>query len=195
MGARTALFAVLFLGLSGCGSPDQVPVVGMEGASKSTGEVRASRRLYDGAPPVIPHEDFGASCAACHDSRGTPVKGIGFAPPSPHEETPEAAATLRCRQCHVFSLTDELFVQSVFHGLPQDLRAGSRLYDGAPPTIPHGVLLRENCAACHVGPGARPEIVTSHPDRTRCRQCHVQVRTRGVFSSTRGPDTEEQGGS
>jgi len=195
MAARVALFPVLLLGMAGCGSGDQVPVAGMEGAFQSTPEVRASRRLYDGAPPVIPHEDFGADCVACHDSRGIPVKGVGFAPPSPHEGTNEATATLRCRQCHVFSLTDDVFVRSDFRGLPQDMRAGGRLYDGAPPTVPHRILMRENCAACHVGPGARPGIVTSHPDRARCRQCHVPVGTRGVFSSTRGPDPAEQGGA
>jgi predicted CXXCH cytochrome family protein len=52
------------------------------------------------------------------------------------------------------------------------------MYDGAPPTIPHKVFMRENCGACHVGPGAREEILTTHPERTRCRQCHVPVTTR-----------------
>jgi predicted CXXCH cytochrome family protein len=43
--------------------------------------------------------------------------------------------------------------------------------------------MRENCAACHVGPGAREEIITTHPERTRCRQCHVPVTTRdGILS-------------
>jgi cytochrome c-type protein NapB len=38
--------------------------------------------------------------------------------------------------------------------------------------------MRENCAACHSGPGARAEIITTHPERVRCRQCHVPVTTR-----------------
>ncbi|MGW8265368.1 MAG: hypothetical protein ACWGSQ_03320 [Longimicrobiales bacterium] len=190
----SALIA-LVVGLAGCGSGDRVPVPGTEGVFKSTGEFRAARRLYDGAPPVVPHQDFGAACRACHDSRGTAVTGVGFAPASPHEETVESGATVRCRQCHVFVVTDDLFVRSGFEGLRQDLRAGGRLYDGAPPTIPHSILMRENCVACHAGPGARPEIVTSHPERTRCRQCHVPVTTREVFSSTRGVASEGRGDS
>lgn len=194
MVTRLSAFALL-LGMAGCGSGDQAPVPGVEGAFKSTGEARASRRLYDGAPPVIPHEDFGASCTACHDAQGIAVKGVGFAPASPHEGTPVEAATTRCRQCHVAALTEGLFAESDFEGLQQDLRSGARLYDGAPPTIPHPLRMRENCAACHVGPGARPEIVTSHPERSRCRQCHVPVSTRGAFPGTRDPEPEDQGGS
>ncbi|MFH1764748.1 MAG: hypothetical protein ABIF09_11195 [Gemmatimonadota bacterium] len=168
----------LILALTSCGQGDWVPVPDSDGALKSSGEVRAARRLYDGAPPVIPHSDFGAGCSSCHDTEGIAVKGVGFAPASPHDDTGEADATIRCRQCHVFILEDGLFVRSNFTGLQQDLRQGSRLYDGAPPTIPHKVLMRENCAACHVGSGARAEIVTTHPERTRCRQCHVPVTTR-----------------
>lgn len=192
-GAPTLLMGMLFV-ISGCGPGDQVPVPGAEGALKSTGEARADRRLYDGAPPVIPHDDFGADCSACHDSQGTPVRGIGFAPASPHEETRQAGATLRCRQCHVFALTDDLFAGSEFRGMRQDLWRGNRLYDGAPPTIPHKVFMRENCGACHAGPGARPEIMTSHPERTRCRQCHVPVITRDAFSRTQesGPESSEE---
>lgn len=190
MRAPGRLLLTLALGVWGCGSGDQVPVPGKEGAFKSTGELRSARRLYDGAPPVIPHEDFGASCGACHDSRGTAVSGVGYAPASPHEATPEGPATVRCRQCHVFAQTDGLFVESDFQGLAQDLRVGSRLYDGAPPTIPHRILMRENCAACHAGPGARPEILTSHPERSRCRQCHVLVTTRDRFPSDRGSAPE-----
>lgn len=190
-----SLLIALVVGLVGCGPGDRIPVPGTEGAFKSTGELRSARRLYDGAPPVVPHQDFGAACGACHDSRGTAVTGVGFAPASPHDETPESGATVRCRQCHVFVVTDGLFVRSNFEGLRQDLRAGGRLYYGAPPTIPHRILMRENCVACHAGPGARFEIVTSHPERTRCRQCHVPVTTRDVFSSTRGVAPEGRGDS
>ena len=41
-----------------------------DGAMKSSGAVRADRRLYDGAPPVIPHAVFGAACSSCHDTEG-----------------------------------------------------------------------------------------------------------------------------
>ncbi len=167
------------LGLSACGQSDWVEVPGSDGAVKSSGEVRAVRRLYDGAPPIIPHDPFGASCSGCHDAYGAAVEGVGFAPASPHDDTDKADVTVRCRQCHVFANSNGLFVKSVFIGLQQDLRLGGRLYDGAPPTIPHKILMRENCLTCHAGPGARAEIVTTHPERARCRQCHVPVDTRG----------------
>ena len=65
----------------------------------------------------------------------------------------------------------------------QDLSAGDRASGGAPPRIPHRILMRENCGSCHDGPAAREEIRTSHPERTRCRQCHVPVAGTGTFSS------------
>jgi cytochrome c-type protein NapB len=188
---HTSLLMALVLGLAGCSSPDRVPVPGAEGTLKSIGEARAVRRLYDGAPPVIPHEVFGADCGACHDARGTALRGVGFAPAAPHEGTAGADGMIRCRQCHVSALTDQLFVESSFQALRQDLRGGARLYQGAPPTIPHDVFMRENCQACHTGPGARPEILTSHPERARCRQCHVPVVTRDVF--TRSDKSGQEG--
>jgi cytochrome c-type protein NapB len=170
------------LALSGCGGDRWDPVPGHPEAVKSKAEVRAGRRLYDGAPPVIPHGPFGAACSACHDMEGIAVEGIGYAPASPHVGTPEEASTQRCRQCHVFAETDRAFVKSSFAGVPQDLAPGERLYDGAPPTIPHRTFMRETCLACHSGPGAREGIVTSHPERTRCRQCHVPFASRGEAS-------------
>jgi len=172
-------------------APDAVPVPEVEGAAKSTALVRAGRRAYDGAPPTIPHDAFGMSCDACHDRDGTPVTGVGYAPASPHDGTPMAGATTRCRQCHVFAASDELFVESEFVGLPQDLRPGSRATPGAPPTIPHRTLMRENCLACHDGPGAREAIRTSHPERWRCRQCHVAVKDRESFVSAFGEGLSE----
>jgi nitrate reductase cytochrome c-type subunit len=177
------LGAVAVLAVTACGQGDWVPVPDTDGAMKSSGAARAALRLYDGAPPVIPHSEFGAACGSCHDTEGISVEGVGYAPASPHDDTGEVNVTIRCRQCHVPVLDDGLFVQNEFEGLGQDLMPGSRLYDGAPPTIPHRVLMRENCAACHVGPGAREEIITTHPERTRCRQCHVPVTTRdGILS-------------
>jgi cytochrome c-type protein NapB len=172
------LMSVLVLLAAGCGDREWVAVDGSEDALKSSAEYRAGRRLYDGAPPVIGHGEFGADCSSCHDTQGISVKGVGYAPASPHDGTDEEDFTTRCRQCHVFANTTDLFVESEFVGLPQDLRYGTRLYDGAPPTIPHKVFMRENCAACHTGPAARAEILTSHPERTRCQQCHVPITTR-----------------
>ena len=141
---------------------------------------RAMRRAYDGAPPTVPHADVGGACTACHDADGQSV-GKVYAPPSPHVGTAEGGATQRCRQCHVFVTTDAAFVGNEFIGLPQNLRAGSRATPGAPPTIPHRLQMRENCAACHTGPAAREAIRTGHPDRARCRQCHVPVTDTGTF--------------
>ena len=177
--------AAVSIAASGCGS-GTVPVPDRDGAVKSSAAVRAGRRAYDGAPPTIPHEAFGASCEACHDTRGTPVAGVGFAPASPHEGTSKAGATTRCRQCHVFAGGDGLFVESDFVGLRQDLRSGVRATPGAPPTIPHRLLMRDNCVACHDGSAAREEIRTSHPERARCLQCHVATTTRDAFESALG---------
>ena len=134
--------------------------------------VRAAGRAYDGAPPVIPHEIAGA-CTTCHDDDGSAIAGVGVAPASPHGGDRMAGDMRRCSQCHVPAATTALFVPSRFNGLPQGPWRGARFYDRAPPTIPHALQLRENCLSCHAGPAARAEIRTSHPERVRCRQCHV----------------------
>jgi nitrate reductase cytochrome c-type subunit len=181
----------LAVAVNGCGD-DTVPVPGREGAVKSAAHVRAERRAYDGAPPTIPHESFGMRCTACHNEQGQSVPGVGFAPASPHEGTSKTGATIRCRQCHVFAGSEGLFVASEFVGLKQDLRAGARATPGAPPTVPHRILMRENCVACHAGPGAREEIRTGHPERWRCRQCHVPVTTQGTFETAMGEGLTEE---
>ena len=184
----TSLFAAgVILLASGCGDR-WVEVPGGDGAVKSSAEVRAERRAYDGAPPVIPHDSFGGDCSACHDSRGTAVAGVGYAPASPHDDSPAAGNTQRCRQCHVFSSGTDLFAASNFEGLNQDMRVGGRLNPISPPTIPHRILMRESCVACHAGPAAREEIRTTHPERTRCRQCHVEITSRSAFESQLGAE-------
>lgn len=190
IGARVRTLSAVALAAGtlavGCGGGDTVPVPDREGAVKSTALVRADRRAYDGAPPTIPHESFGMDCSACHDERGMPVSGVGFAPASPHVDTEKAGGTVRCNQCHVFATDDGTFVDSEYEPFRQDLRAGGRQYDGAPPTIPHRILMRENCVACHDGPGVREEIRTTHPERARCRQCHVAVTDVELFDSAHG---------
>jgi cytochrome c-type protein NapB len=177
MRAAPALLVIL----AACGP--RAPVPPADQPMPSATLVRAARRAYDGAPPTIPHPDPGAACVACHDADGQAV-GTSFAPPSPHAGTLEEGATRRCRQCHVFVTTDGAFVDSRFVGLPQNLRRGGRATPGAQPTIPHRLQMREHCLACHGGPAARPEISTPHPERTRCRQCHVPVTDTTTFSST-----------
>lgn len=184
--AAVPMMALGALVAAGCSDAGKVPVPDREGAVKSTASVRAERRAYDGAPPTVPHEDFGAACSACHDERGQAVGDFGFAPASPHTGTSKAGGTVRCRQCHVFATTNDLFVASEYEGLRQDLVSGDRATPGAPPRIPHRVLMRENCLACHDGPGAREESRTTHPERARCRQCHVPITEGDVFESALG---------
>ncbi len=174
--------------LAGCKyETDQVAVPGIEGATKTAAKVRSERRLYDGAPPTVPHEDMGADCTGCHTIEGTAVEGLGFAPPAPHVLTDGLSNTARCQQCHVFKTTDEVFVESSFSGLVQDLRHGHKLNQLAPPVMPHKSFMRENCISCHSGPAAREEIRTPHPERTRCRQCHVEQKAVDEFASMAKP--------
>lgn len=168
--------AVAGCGQSVGGAPG-VGVPGVEGAVKSTASVRAERRLFDGAPPVIAHRDFGADCVSCHTMTGMSVPGTGFAPPAPHVDVKPPAAMSRCQQCHPWKVAADEFQPNDFVGLRQDLRQGRRLNDLAPPVIPHQTLLRENCQACHTGPAAREEVRTPHPERVRCVQCHAAQTT------------------
>lgn len=186
---RDSLLGTTLLALMvGCGdspSGDQVGVPGREGATKTAASVRALRRAYDGAPPVIPHDPVGAACIQCHDEDGLAVPDLGFAPPCPHEATRGLSALSNCRQCHVYQATEAVFVANQFRGVPQDLRRGKRLNEFAPPVMPHPVFMRENCHACHDGPAAREEIRCPHPERTNCRQCHVPTTSTEIF--VRGP--------
>lgn len=125
------------------------------------------RRLYFGAPPAAPH-DLGpgmSECLVCHGDADT------GALLTPHP------TRLRCRQCHVAANELPAFRSNKFVGLPQPGRA-PRVQPYGPPLIPHAVLLRENCLACHA-PEARENIITTtHPERLRCQQCHIpQVNT------------------
>ena len=176
-GIECSALIVMSAVATGCDKPLQTAL------APTPQKVRLERRLYSGAPPVIPHEPLGAACTACHTDSGREVPGIGIAPANPHQGTDNAAATINCRQCHVFSNTDDRFAETTFTGyLPSSVR-GDRLYAGAPPVVPHRLFMRENCAACHTGPAARPEIVCTHPERTNCRQCHMQQAVDFVLPS------------
>jgi len=152
---------------AGCGGNGPAPA-----EARSTAE-RANGRAYDGAPPTIPHDATIGTCVTCHDGDGMVIDGVGIAPASPHGEAAAAGNMRSCRQCHVPATARALFVASRFTGLPQGPWKGGRALPGAPPTIPHTLQLREQCATCHDGPAARVEIRTTHPERIRCRQCHV----------------------
>jgi hypothetical protein len=136
-------------------------------------QVRAARRAFDGAPPVIPHPALGGACTNCHSTSARELPGVGIAPPNPHLHTPGLGAGSRCEQCHVWQKTAEVFVASTFQGLRQAPRRGDRLFAHAPPVMPHHLFLREDCLACHAGPAARQEILCTHPERARCQQCHA----------------------
>ncbi len=168
--------AVMFacvVAAAGCAGGEAVGAV-----PRSTG-ARALGRAYDGAPPTIPHDAATGACTTCHDADGAAIAGLGVAPASPHGDGPAAGALRRCRQCHVPATATPLLVASRFTGLPQGPWQGSRATPGAPPRIPHPLQMRGECLACHAGPGARGELRTTHPERVRCRQCHVPETAAG----------------
>lgn len=176
----------------GCGSdPAGTEVPDHPGATKTAATERALRRGYDGAPPVVPHESFGSPCTECHNQEGVSVPGVGFSPPSPHEATAGMSAISRCEQCHVSRVAETLFAENRFAGLHQDLRKGRRLNPIAPPVMPHSVFMRENCIACHSGAAAREPIRTTHPERERCSQCHIEQVTTTTFEPSVSGQTEE----
>ena len=140
------------------------------------------RRAYPGAPPMIPHEVSSnpeaqaQACNQCHEAGGYAAKFSAFTPMTPHPEF------LNCRQCHAAGDRKP----RPFRGNRWVKIAGPRLglsaLPGAPPRIPHGLQMRENCVACHSGGGAVAEIATSHAERGNCRQCHVPWTTSGTWS-------------
>lgn len=166
--AYRRLAIALALACAGCEAGSTGPAL-----APTASLVRADRRLYDGAPPVIPHPPLNIDCVACHTDAGKEAPPLGFAPANPHARTAGLSETSNCRQCHVFRRGEETFVETDFQGLRQQFAKADRLYPGAPPVIPHRVFMRENCTSCHSGPVARPEIRCSHPLRANCRQCHV----------------------
>jgi cytochrome c-type protein NapB len=174
-------FLAAALALTGCrpaDSPTKAAIV----VEQSPALVRAERRLYDGAPPVIPHANMGMGCMNCHNMTGMSVPDIGFAPAMPHGETAGLSEFSNCTQCHVFQADVPPFKGSTFVGLRQDLRKGKKGFAFSPPVMPHPVFMRENCVACHSGPGSREEIRTDHPERPRCTQCHVPQITTELFT-------------
>jgi hypothetical protein len=138
-------------------------------------EVRASRRAFDGAPPTVPHQAFGIDCTVCHTQTGELIPTIGAAPANPHCGASQSAEFANCKQCHLFSQTSSIFVESSFTGRLQTRHASERANRLSPPVTPHSITMRRNCLACHAGPSARPEIRCMHPERTNCIQCHLTV--------------------
>ncbi|TWU48659.1 Nitrate reductase cytochrome c-type subunit (NapB) [Rubripirellula tenax] len=143
-----------------------------EADKKASGQLRASRRAFNGAPPIIPHpveNTTDAACYACH-SGGVQMAGLKASVMS-------HAFLGNCVQCHApmapapFQDVDAAVATS-FVGLPAPTE-GKRAYKGAPPTIPHSQWMRENCSACHGGPNGWAGLESTHPWRTNCTQCHA----------------------
>ncbi len=131
-------------------------------------------RQYPGSPPRIPHEvDLSVSgnetdCLSCHGKGGYSPEFDAFAPVTPHPEN------TMCVQCHAQVQTRELFVETDWVSIVPP-KLGLSFLSTSPPPIPHGLQLRENCIACHTGPGAVVEIRIDHASRGDCRQCHAAV--------------------
>lgn len=142
-----------------------------------------ARRAYPGAPPAIPHaemngSDYGpAPCLGCHRNGGFVPQFKAFAPITPH---PELGA---CNQCHVAAGEGSAFRATEFIAAAEP-PINQEYLNGAPPPIPHGLDMRNNCLSCHASPSAPKEIRTDHPERVNCRQCHaatVENGQQGVF--------------
>ena len=129
-------------------------------------------RQYPGSPPRIPHKvDLSFSgnetdCLSCHAKGGYSPEFGKFVPVTPHPENS------LCYQCHVPLTEEKPFVASDWQSI-EPPRLGRSFLSSSPPTVPHSLQLRENCIACHTGPGAVAEIRVAHASRGNCRQCHV----------------------
>ncbi|MCA9135769.1 MAG: hypothetical protein KDB00_03395 [Planctomycetales bacterium] len=131
---------------------------------------RASRRAFNGAPPVIPHaieQTNDAACYACH-GHGAKI-GERVANRMSH------GFLVNCLQCHgappptPFADVNTA-VSSSFVGLPAPVSA-PRAFPDAPPVVPHSTWMREQCLSCHGG--AWPGLEVTHRWRANCQQCHA----------------------
>ena len=143
-------------------------------------------RQYPGSPPRIPHKippSFALEtydCISCHGRGGYAAEMEAYAPVTPHPENES------CLQCHVPQVTEGLFVETNWQSIEPPAIGRSQQLGGSPPSIPHSLQLREDCIACHTGPGAVAEIRVEHASRGNCRQCHVpMVVTEPVLEFTR----------
>lgn len=173
------LFLVLLLPLQGCGGGDGKGGLAGLGEAESLwpseeayAAYRQELRLYDGAPPVVPHpiDEYGRDdCLACHLDGDAVDEESG----RPAQVTPHPEQT-NCQQCHVARLTSEIFQANLGEGLNRWTTESPRNPLG-PPYIPHRLQDREDCRACHLGEAAADVIVPEHGDRANCRQCHLQL--------------------
>lgn len=146
---------------------------------------RETLRAYNGAPPRIPHPIAPRGpldCLGCHRDGAR----IGERIARPMSHAPELTS---CTQCHVPDegqmpgprLPGGPPIDNAFVGLAAPER-GPRMWDGAPPQIPHPTAMRERCASCHGvwGTGIR----STHPHRQSCEQCHTRSAALDQHPST-----------
>lgn len=138
----------------------------------ATLQTNALDRAFFTAPPPVDHfwdtEQDSQSCMQCHARKFRIEKRHKPIVPVPHAEYSQ------CLQCHVRGNRKDVkpFVENQFVGLGEPGK-GQRAHSKAPPTVPHRTFMRDNCISCH-GPTGDYRIRTTHPNRTQCRQCHVQ---------------------
>lgn len=153
----------------------------MDGASTSrTLNYYYSLRQYPGSPPFLPHDLIDKKgvelvCLSCHERGGFARTMNKFTPVTPHPQH------TYCGQCHVKKITQTLFQDNEWVSVQPPLLGRSALA-GSPPPIAHPLQMRENCIACHVGPGTVVAIRVEHPMRGNCRQCHVPEEVKELFS-------------
>jgi nitrate reductase (cytochrome), electron transfer subunit len=168
-------------------------------AHPRTLEMYRGLRAYPGAPPRVPHgltaDEFrGTLCSSCHERGGFSARFGAYVPITPHPELtdclqchavsdalvgldlPRQEPDAHCRQCHSPTASVPRFAALDWRPLTWPQLAPPSP-TGAPPAIPHDLQLRGDCLACHAGPAAVEEIRTTHPERSNCRQCHLQVVT------------------
>jgi nitrate reductase cytochrome c-type subunit len=168
---RTLLAAALLCLLSACSGAAEKGELGHGTVTpEEFRRVRAERRAYDGAPPVIPHAVAALgreNCLSCHQS-GSVHNGARVGPPRSHPAWGD------CRQCHVEQTATGLFRENGLKALRWPSK-GPRQTEISPPMIPHSVQNREQCEVCHIGEQARPVLRASHGPRPNCRQCHAAL--------------------
>jgi cytochrome c-type protein NapB len=166
---------------------DDTTEVYMEGNSTSrTLADYYSLRQYPGSPPYIDHalaDEKGQpyECLSCHKKGGFTQSLNRYAPVTPHPRH------IYCMQCHVKPVTDELFKEIDWVSVMLPLLGRSAL-PGSPPPVAHSLQMRENCIACHVGPGTVVTIRVEHPMRGNCRQCHVPEVAKDLFEKNKKND-------
>src|SRR5262245_60605859 len=181
-GAAAPTHAAPSVGDTSSGGAAKVDYTAMprEPNRKRTLAVYYARRASPGDPPFIPHpidasDESGRTCLACHIDRGWAPRFGAYTPVTPHPDL------VPC-QCWPAP-----------QGAPTKARpAPPRLpvvTPGKPPQLPHSLEMRENCRACHVGPGAVDELRTTHPERGACQQCH----TLAASSKEASPDSSDKG--